>query len=259
VIFLIKGVGALYTQKWQDILNKIDDFARNTEGNIWFRGQSMSKHELHSGLFRLNIPEGLSNYLKLEVQLYRYYQNLGHLLHGEERAWNLLYSMQHHGVKTRLLDWTESFSVALFFATDGWRKDKARIWLLSPIILNEIAIGKKEIISPKNIFTYPDFYQDSSKEIPTIAIYPIKNNERIIAQHGVFTVQGNSLLPLEKEFSSKLVRAGGLNYIDLCIDVREDSHQFLSQNGINYFSAFPDQDGLSHHINKLLIEESWLE
>ncbi len=30
--------------------------------------------------------------------------------------WDILFYMQHHGIKPRLLDWSDSFSVAVYFA-----------------------------------------------------------------------------------------------------------------------------------------------
>ncbi|MHB1127097.1 MAG: FRG domain-containing protein [Bacillota bacterium] len=243
-----------FSAEWKDILDEVDNFTRLNSGIVWFRGISISSEELNSGLFRLNISDQSSDYINLEKQMYSYFKNLGHLLLSNEEGWKLLYSMQHHGVRTRLLDWSESFAVGLFFASKDWNKGSACIWMLNPIKLNNLSMSKSEIISP----TKTDYWRMFANEGQnSIAIFPIKNNLRISSQHGVFTVQGNSLKPLEKEFADTLQNSDGLKKIELSMNVREDAFNFLRLNGINYFSLFPDLDGLAKYINLTHINTSW--
>ncbi|MBP2660838.1 MAG: hypothetical protein H6Q69_3870 [Firmicutes bacterium] len=238
------------TTKWKEILDLVDDFADKCTGPIWFRGHSKTTHSLKSGLFRLRL-NNIDDYLALEQQFYNHYKSLGHLLHNGEAGWSLLYSMQHYGVKSRLLDWTESFSVALFFAARHWTgSNSACIWLLNPIELNYRSIGERKISIPTTL-QLP--YAASN----TTAIYPIKNTNRIAVQHGVFTVQGNTLLSLDQEFDPTLIHNGILTKIDLPFDVREDVCRFLKKNGINHFSLFPDMEGLSTFLNQTLIQPAW--
>lgn len=244
----------MFTNKWLTILNEIEEFSTFHQGKVWFRGLTDIDHKLNSGIFRLKIAS-LEEFIHLEQQLYTYFKNLGYLLHGGESEWNLLYSMQHYGARTRLLDWTESFSVALFFATKGWESGSCRIWMMNPGKLNFLARGKEEIISPKNL-KYTDFRKEPNQH--SIAIYPLKNNPRIIAQSGIFTVQGNTMKPLEEEFSSELINQNILKNIDLTIDIREDALKYLEMNNINNFSLFPDLTGLAEHLNYRFISPSWL-
>jgi hypothetical protein len=244
-----------YSVEWKSILDEVDDFSRENYGIVWYRGITYSDHKLDSGLFRLKISDSVQDYINLEEQMYRYFKSLGHLLSSNEEGWKLLYSMQHHGVRTRLLDWTESFAVGLFFATSNWTRGKAAVWMLNPLQLNLVSGGKEEIIAPSKVDYWDRFTNIDQK---TIAIYPIKNNTRIAAQHGVFTVQGNTLLSLEDEFKESLISQRALKKIELSIDVREDALNFLRQNGINNFSLFPDLDGLAKYINDIHINPSWL-
>ena len=245
----------MYSQAWKNVLDTVDNFIQDAAGCVWFRGHSEKSYLLKSGLFRLELPT-IDEYIRVEEKLYTYYKDMGYLLHKGESSWQLLYSLQHHGGKTRLLDWTESFAVAVYFALRGWITGSACIWLFQPQQLNLLSIGKREIISPeRQQMIYPDLYMRGEMK-HSIAIYPIKNTTRIGTQRGIFTIQGNGMVPLDEEFDRKLVQEGYLQVIELPEDVREDALRFTQQNGITHFSLFPELDGLAIYLNELLIKKN---
>lgn len=183
--------------------------------------------------------------------LYKIFKRMGHVHHNEE-DWNLLYTMQHHGVRTRLLDWTESFAVALFFAYDNWDYDKTDsvIWLLDPFGLNQLTLDEQKFYIPDKpyegyIEKKVDFYPN------TLALYPVRNSSRIISQQGMFTLQGTVNQPIEEEFDGKLLDMDILKKITLSHRVKDDIKMYLKQNGMSDFSLFPNLDGLAKYINKL--------
>ena len=53
---------------------------------------------------------------------------------GDHLAWLLM--MQHCGVPTRLLDWTESMLVALYFAAGDPSDEPGEVWCMNPTRLN---------------------------------------------------------------------------------------------------------------------------
>lgn len=244
----------MFSKKFINILNEIDTFIENNNGNVWFRGINNNTFTLNSGLFRLNLST-IDDYLNLEKKYYTLFKsNCSTINNYSSNNLDLLYTMQHHGVKTRLLDWSESLSVALFFASLNWTNSiPCRIWALNPIELNRISINKNHIISPEE-YSLDDVFNLNS----TIAIYPIRNNSRIIAQHGVFTIQGNKQTPLENEFNLKLLELNYLKSFDFTLDMKEDILKYISLNGVNTFSLFPDLDGLSNYLNNILLKHSWL-
>lgn len=238
-----------YSHHWMQILNEVQEFTLSRRP--WFRGHSSLDYELHSGLFRLDF-EKLVDYHNVELISYRQFINLGHLHHNES-DWSLLYLMQHHGVITRLLDWSMSFNTALFFAFKEWKRDEsACIWMLNPSHLNTLSLGQTQLVMPREDQRYEDYLlmKDGAKfNNNSVALFPLQNSNRMVAQQGVFTLQGNSLLPLEREHNGKLVDDGELKKIILTPNLRYDVEKYLQISGVNDYTLFPDFEGLAKHIN----------
>ncbi|MFH1152994.1 MAG: FRG domain-containing protein [Pseudomonadota bacterium] len=83
-----------------------------------FRGLSDKSYRLETSLMRLGGP-----YHQLEKHLLRNFRKYAPSLAGEIGSfWHLLSVAQHHGLPTRLLDWTYSPYVALHFATTSLQR-----------------------------------------------------------------------------------------------------------------------------------------
>jgi hypothetical protein len=171
---------------------------------IWFRGVNSCEHDLRPGaIWRDNYDEW--------PPMMDFSQRGGRFPDSNEigpvNSWGTYYLAQHYGIPTRLLDWTESFMSALFFATDGINHtSEACVWVLNPEALNEITVGYRGIVSPENNKELEIWLPDGVSEqritkcphAPTafydnenpIAIYPRHHNERIRSQTGFFTVHG---------------------------------------------------------------------
>ena len=133
------------------------DYRCRTNGSgAWFRGHRLSEEwQLKSTLHRhveemiSKIVLPLSHAKRLELlrseyqTVYRTFVNEAWpLLKPEERSeWGVIFTMQHYGLPTRLLDWTESFACALFFAHLNRSADvRAAVWALDPLALNEASL-----------------------------------------------------------------------------------------------------------------------
>ena len=101
---------------------------------VWYRGHWHSTYSLLPSLLR--VSRGLS---KEQELFYKHRQAATYLLKARESDWETVFDMQHYGVPTRLLDWTETLGVAVFFAL-GTQPSEAAVYVLDPTELNRLTI-----------------------------------------------------------------------------------------------------------------------
>jgi FRG domain-containing protein len=110
-------------------------FQNESTWGPWFRGQSNADWALRPSLYRY-FPLR-RNIRALEDEIRQEFAVRAPSL-GTERpqnSWEWYFLMQHCGAPTRLLDWTESALIALFFAVKGkgiGRPKDAAVWILEP-------------------------------------------------------------------------------------------------------------------------------
>lgn len=172
-------------------------------------------------------------------------------------AWDYYCLARHHGLPTRLLDWSEGFFQALFFAFDGWVSGTPCIWMIRPDCLNQLAVGLDEIFATGGKQTKPWLPELSIKKRTVdgntftnkfpIAVYPARSNPRVIGQLGTFTVHGTSKKPLNKIMESK-GPSDSICRIDFRgIDVNQVKRE-LHYLGLRQAVIYPDPDHIAQDV-----------
>jgi hypothetical protein len=243
--------------------------ASNSQSDVcWFRGVRNATLSLLPGAYwRRNFDE-MTAVLRFS-QEGRAFTEVGGL-----DDWRTYYLAQHHGIPTRLLDWTENFITALFFATDGWDgRTRPCVWIIRPCEINRLSFGWAGLISPERNLELSGWMPSSiaagSQKITTkdgkwvydsaspLALYPRKDNIRLVAQQGAFTVHGTNREPLDlwiaksipqnhRSVVCKIVFSKGVK--------REELRSQLADLGLRRSTIYPD---LYNFVLELKEREGW--
>lgn len=244
-------------QSWNELLEAVHEakealgFQRFEE--CFYRGHGDSTWQLLPSLMR--IP-GKERRFEVEMDLFYEFRARARGLHSSSlNGWDLLQFMRHHGVATRLLDWTEVFGVALFFSLDGAKEESEPcIWLLNPYRMNEGTVAERDLYDPVNLgwdrdeksyYDYHELLLEGSMDFDgPVAVYPQQRSERLHAQRGYFTVHGDDHRPLETIAKESVRR---ISYS--AREVRRDATRFLELAGIDNHLLFPDLDALRDKLH----------
>jgi FRG domain len=231
-----------------DLLDRLK--TTNADGTRWYRGQVNEAWPL--------IPSVARNrgWLANELELLKRFKQDAYPRLREYPAskWDWLFLAQHHGIPTRLMDWTENPLVGLYFATEYNADDDTshgRLWLLLPETLNvktsaapEIPMfDHDEILDP-----YHPQAQTTVANLGPIAAIAVRSFGRIVAQAGTFTVNHRDHTPLEKHPSecveSFLIPAPS----------KEPIRAELQSLGISAMTVYPDLSHLGAHVKEQLAD-----
>jgi FRG domain-containing protein len=145
------------------------------------------------------------------------------LEHRTDDEWEWLAIAQHHGLPTRLLDWTYNPLAAMYFAVEEpWESDSAIYAMPAPLI-----IDTTKTKSPLRRGSGIDIFM------------PPHITRRIAAQSGLFTIHWKPTEPINRRTIDKLVIPNSL---------RESFKTTLCRYGIHRGTLFPDLDGQARYI-----------
>lgn len=236
----------------KDMIDIINNLASDKNFNylLWYRGHSDESWDLLPSVKR-------GNYAKREVEQYMandFYMRASVSMKDRpsKDSCGWIAMMQHYGLPTRLLDWSLSPLIALFFATNDYEKysdEDGCIWILRPGLLNELE-GFGSYIYPMDKYTVIDMIKPAfnSREIneelteKIIACYPVEYNMRIYTQQSAFTVHNSN---------KKLTSINNADLLMKYIIPAECKKKILDELkicGITLRSVYPDVEHIAQEL-----------
>lgn len=229
-----------------------------------YRGASDASRPLLTSLDRLGSEERPHGKADLEEHILRNFIRYSrpHLDEAKpHNDWELLIAAQHHGVPTRLLDWTYSPLIAAFFATRPgrdadrhnravWRLDWQRVhkhFKFPPLALLtqdlDALSGESKPFTPWKLFAARDGHPFACM------IEPPSLDARIVAQAATFTLTSSTSQSFDAFLESQALRDALTKYVFPAPDVARIRDQ-LDLVGIDERRLFPDLDGVATAIQR---------
>lgn len=210
----------------------------------WYRGHASDGWFLSASVFR-----SVNRTSNEVVMLKRFIQEARrHLREVPTDLWELTFLAQHNEVPTRVLDWSESPLVGLYFACLNHQDDPndpktlrpGRLWILKPTVLNTkqgFAFKGRDIpmFGLDDVLDKYSPFGGSQHQEKAIAALAPRNFTRINAQWGTFTISTRGdpleLLPDKDEF---------LTSLQIPVAAKDGLRQQLAQLGLSDRTIFMD-------------------
>jgi hypothetical protein len=262
-IIEVKSLGELMEKLNGELLNK----------DYIFRGHSCASWKLQSILERVLEGKYESAAKSFEEFALGYFRRRFHLYEkstiSKKNDLEWLSLMQHHGTPTRLLDFTYSPYVALYFAFEGMVKPSEEKFAIYAINRKEIIDRFFEYTKKQNIPTKikrkdlqneqdEAFTEISEKSYEILWVAkPNSLNSRMERQDGCFLLSGNISQTIEEMLKNDLYR-GMKNYrIIAPCSLWKDIYNLFNKMNINSKTIYGDLEGLSKNIKLDMLAKLW--
>lgn len=258
---------------WKEYIEAIDQIQSDLpEAVFLFRGQSDHEWGLDPSLLRIfkerNSKLSPEKAFKLEKDsVYKFRQEAHHYLKPSVLPPDLvnltnasiygkwLALMQHHGVPTRLLDWTYSFYVALFFAVENQNSEGA-VWYFDSNKLSEhYGLFDIDYTTKKS----EELFGGKSDDLLFTGISSLQSL-REIAQQGGFTFS-NGIFKSHESLIAKACSNGtqigqGYGKILVPADLKLEFLWRLEKANITAKTLFPGIDGIGRSLRDYIMLSS---
>jgi len=236
----------VFAESWNERLGRF-------RSNLVYRGENRAANELTTSLQRLGGP-----FAELERHLLRNFRKYAHRdAVPQETIWDWLALAKHHGLPTRLLDWSHSPYVGLHFATanrllfdeDGavWTVDYVRAAEHLPPPLRAVLDDEGS-----NSFTAEMLVRaaTSLEELDRLAdeedfvvfLEPPSLDDRIVNQYSVFSLMSGAEVRLDRWLES---RADLAHRIVIPAGLKWEVRDKLDQANVTERVLFPGLDGIA--------------
>jgi len=249
-------------ESWQELNERLYEGAWNPalerfRSNWAFRGVGNAAYDLTTSLARLGPDAG-----RLEGHLLRNFRKYAPRDGAMgDSVWNWLALAQHHGLPTRLLDWTYSPFVAMHFATQDlecYDRDGV-IWCMDYVRANGLLPAELRALLEEegaNAFTGEmlDLSACSLAELDALAseafvlfLEPPSLDQRIVNQYALFSLMSSPSAHLHAWLAErpKLFRR-----IVIPAELKWEVRDKLDQANITERVLFPGLDGLSRWLRR---------
>ena len=262
-----------------DFVNRFTNLSRLDPEKIafLFRGQSDDTWRLLPKLWR-HLPDvEPAAALMIEYDSILFFRRRAHLhldakcLPTPDSQFEWLPLMQHYGAPTRMLDWTTSFTVALYFAVADEPLNKpGAVWFFD--VHRLIRWMEQKDYSPHAPSKYSEIMADETSFVkygteearPNIwPYYPDSPTERMLRQQGILTFSerpcceqtdliGNCLWELSSSDQSCMP----LMKMVIPRDAKPKLREYLNKLDISAATLFAGLDGLGRAVSEIMKVES---
>lgn len=265
----------------------------NPREEIWFRGHGRHSDQLLPTLYRSDSLA--SSFHEKENSLLTDFRLQAkshiHATHtGDLDKWFWYVTARHHGLPSRLLDWSSNLLIALYFALEeSWnvldkktwsefrcstqrsatKKEPPSIWVLEAASLNQVSQRTSAVFSFETKDScLPLYYPDSNtgfikpyrrNRLP-IAMYPGRFTARVHSQHSFFTLHGTDKLPLERIATQ--TRQGRNSVLLAQIPIKKSRIPYLIDDlvlcGVSSSAIYADLDSIAKTVKWSFMEQGSL-
>ena len=236
--------------------------AEHARPTVVYRGLARASYSNVSSLARLS-----GDYAALERHLLRNFRKYAHQAAPGPTMWDWLALGQHHGLPTRLLDWTFSPYVALHFATASWADDEAVLWAvdcvrahqsLPPVLRGSLDQEGSLVFTTEQLAAHASDFAEleglcDAREAFALFFEPPTLDERIANQAAVLSVISDPTCHMDTwlEHHPDAWRAWRIP-----VPLKREIRERLDQAQITERVLMPGLDGLAAYLRRYYSPQS---